>query len=72
MGYVRISDKPYKIDAKAMEISEIANAEKKIPNSFIKESGNDVTDELVDYIYPLIQGESDVIYKNGLPVHLIR
>ncbi len=72
MGYVRVSENPYKIDAKAMEISEIANAEKKIPASFITPSGNDVTEELVDYIFPLIQGESEVIYKNGLPVHLIR
>ncbi len=72
MGYVRISDNPYTIDAVPMEISEIANAEKKIPSSYIISSGNDVNDELINYIYPLIQGENPIIYKNGLPVHLIR
>jgi len=72
MGYVRVSDKPYTIDTKAMDIELIANMEKKIPSDFIAPNGCDVTDKLVDYIYPLIQGENEVEYKNGLPVHLIR
>lgn len=72
MCYKRVSDKPYRIDITCMDIDSIANSEKKIPREFISESGNDVTQALVDYIYPLIQGENDVEYKDGLPIHLIR
>ena len=28
--------------------------------------------EFIKYVYPLIQGEPDMIYKNGLPVHIMR
>lgn len=72
MCYKRVSDKPYKIDVTTMEIDSIANSEKKIPREYITESGNDVTQELVDYIYPLIQGENEIMYKDGLPMHFIR
>ncbi|MBO5007430.1 MAG: 6-phosphofructokinase [Clostridia bacterium] len=72
MCYKRVSDKPYKIDVTTMEIDSIANSEKKIPREYITKSGNDVTQELVDYIYPLIQGENEIMYKDGLPMHFIR
>lgn len=72
MCYVRTSDSPYTIDVTTMDIDKIANLEKKIPDKFIAPDGNDVTNKLVNYIYPLIQGETSVVYKDGLPVHLIR
>lgn len=72
MCYVRESESPYKISISSMDIDSIANAEKKVPDEFITPEGNDVTQGLVDYIFPLIQGENDVKYANGLPVHLIR
>ena len=28
-----------------------------------------LTDEAVDYIMPLIQGEQDIHYQNGVPIH---
>ena len=55
-----------------MDIEKIANAEKKVPNEYIAENGCDVTKAFVDYAYPLIQGERDIIYSNGLPVHVSR
>ena len=72
MCYERKSQKPYEYGITTMEIDGIANSEKKIPKEYISPEGNDVTDALVDYIYPLIQGEINVEYKDGLPVHLIR
>jgi 6-phosphofructokinase 1 len=71
MCYKRISDKPYKIEFTANSIEDIANMEKKIPMEFISESGNDITEKFMDYLYPLIQGEVDTIYKDGLPVHIV-
>ena len=72
MCFERISDNPYKVQVVAKDISKIANEEKKIPSEFINENGNDITDKFMDYLYPLIQGEMDVEYKDGLPVHIIR
>jgi len=72
MCYKRISDNPYKIEIHCEDIDSIANSEKKIPKEYITSNGSDVTRELVDYIYPLIQGEADIKYSNGLPLHIAR
>lgn len=72
MCYNRKSDKPYEIEIGCTDISKVANAEKKIPSEFISKDGNDVTDSFIDYVYPLIQGEPDIKFKDGLPVHIAR
>jgi len=72
MIYKRVSDNPYKISFETSSIEDCANHEKIVPPEFISPSGNDVTDEFIKYVYPLIQGEPDIIYKNGLPVHIMR
>ena len=43
--------------------------EHKIPREWINEAGNDVREELVRYLAPLIQGEVSVPMKNGVPMH---
>lgn len=65
----RESNSPYTISYTHANIAEIANEAKSIPREWINVAGNDVTQELIDYIYPLIQGECPVEYKNGLPVY---
>lgn len=54
------------------DIHDIANVEKKVPMSMIDTKNNTLTDEYLDYARPLIMGELLPIFKNGLPVHLIR
>jgi 6-phosphofructokinase len=71
MNILRVSDSPYKTVIGHDEISRIANAVKKVPAEFINEQGNNVTDECVRYILPLIAGETAPSYKNGLPVHFV-
>lgn len=66
----RISDKPYQVEFGAAEASKIANLEKKIPEDWINADGNDVTKKMMDYLYPLIQGEIFSEYENGIPKHL--
>ena len=51
-------------------IKDIANLEKKIPLEWINEQHNDIKQELYDYLYPLIQGEVALEYKNGIPCYL--
>lgn len=65
----RESNTPYTISYTYANIAEIANEAKSVPREWINAAGNDVTQELIDYIYPLIQGECPVEYKDGLPVY---
>lgn len=66
----RLSDEPYKVHYTAVPVSEVSNAEKKVPVDFINAEGNDVTEKMMAYLKPLIQGETEVIYKNGIPCHI--
>lgn len=67
MCYKRISNAPYQVEIFGYDISTIANKEKVIPAEWITEELNNVTDELYNYLLPLIQGESTVSFANGLP-----
>ena len=72
MCYHRKDAKDYQIEFVAQDISKIANEEKKVPAEFISPSGTDVTEAFVDYAYPLIQGERNIVYRHGIPVHAFR
>ncbi len=69
MGFVRTSQAPYQCTAESKDISKIANAVRCVPDAYICEKGNHITDAGLDYLYPLIQGEWDTVWKNGLPLH---
>lgn len=65
----RTSNAPYTVEYDYAEIKNIANEAKSVPREWINDAGNDVTEEMIAYLLPLIQGESNVEYKNGLPVY---
>lgn len=65
----RESNTPYTVSYTYADIKEIANEAKSVPRKWINAAGNDVTQDLIDYITPLIQGECSVTYENGLPVY---
>lgn len=67
----RTSNDPYLITLKLANLSKIANFEKKVPLEWISEEGNDIKKELVDYLRPLIQGEVNIPYENGVPKHFV-
>jgi len=71
MIYKRVSDNPYECKISYEDIEKIANYVKTVPDEFINAEGNNITDACVEYIKPLIMGEADIEYKNGLPVHFI-
>ena len=58
----RVSDDPYTIEYGYAEIKNIANEARSVPAEWINAASNDVTQELIDYLTPLIQGESNVTY----------
>lgn len=61
----------YSVKYTAKEIAGIANAVKRVPDGFINAEGNNVTDEALRYILPLIEGEIDLDYKCGLPEYFV-
>ena len=54
------------------DIHEIANVEKKVPTEWYDNKKKQMKKPFLDYARPLIQGELTPIYKDGLPVHLVR
>ena len=67
----RVSTEPYLITFEPKDVSEIANKIRYVDNAFINADGNHVTDECCNYLLPLIQGEVNCKYENGLPVHIV-
>lgn len=67
----RTSNDPYQVEIGLSDLSRIANFEKKVPIEWINEEGNDIKEELLEYLKPLIHGEVDIPYENGVPKHLI-
>ena len=69
MVYKR-QDNPNTITIDALDVREIANLEKKIPLEWITKDCHDVTEEMYNYLLPLVQGEVDIPYENGIPHYL--
>ena len=66
----RISDDPYVCTMSCEDVHKIANVEKTVPKDWIINDGTYVSDELIHYIYPLIQAELSPMMVGGLPRHL--
>lgn len=67
----RVADDPYMAAAGIYDVHRIANNEKLVPRSWVNREGNYVTDEFVNYIEPLIQGDYQPFMVSGLPQHLV-
>ena len=63
----RKSNNPYLVEYTYADITGIANEAKKIPREWINKCGNDIEKDLIEYIRPLIIGESNVEYCDGIP-----
>ena len=68
----RNGDDPYQCGTSAYDILAIANVERPVPAEWITEDGCDVNDGYVKYARPLIMGELQPLYVNGVPRHLVR
>jgi 6-phosphofructokinase len=65
----RTSDNPYSWEIVEAPLSEVANVEKMLPPEFISEDGFGITEAAKSYLRPLIEGEADTPWFQGLPVH---
>lgn len=61
---------PYITSYNTFDIHEVANVERKVPQEWITNDGTFVSDEFIEYAKPLIQGELDAYYADGVPQHL--
>lgn len=61
---------PYQLQINSLDVKAIANLEKKIPLTWINDQHNDITSQLYDYLFPLIQGEVPIEYQDGIPCYL--
>ncbi len=68
VAFKRESNSPYKISCILAPLSDIANGTQCMPDNFIGEDCCSVTKEFIEYATPLICGEVDLKFNNGLPV----
>ena len=60
-------DGKYACKTKLIDLSEVANYEKKVPLEWINEAHNGIKHEFVEYCLPLIQGETKLPKEDSLP-----
>ncbi len=66
----RISNAPYSIVTDIMDITLVANKEKRVPDEWIINDGTYVSEDFYAYARPLIIGELSPFMVDGLPRHL--
>ena len=69
---VRTSDDPYQSTTEVKDVHKIANDEKLVPREWLNKEGDYVTEEFVNYVRPLIQGDVSPIMVDGIPRHLYK
>lgn len=68
----RLSDDPYQSGTEVKDVHKIANDEKLVPRNWVNKEGTYVTQEFLNYVRPLIQGDVSPIVVDGIPRHLFR
>jgi len=61
----------YSVSFGASNISQIANAVKQVPDEYINDTSDGITEAGINYLKPLIMGECEIVYENGMPVHIV-
>ncbi len=75
VGFERTEENgKYVCRIKLFDLDIVANAEKKVPREWINQEGNGIEDGFIKYAMPLIQGQTKLLFEDGLPrfVHLRR
>ena len=67
---IRSGNEPYQTVCSCSPVCDIANNVKHVPAEFINAQGNDVTPEMIAYLKPLIVGEPEITFSQGLPDYL--
>lgn len=70
IGMKRVEE--YKIEYELNDVKNICNKEKTFPTEWLNEEGNDINNEFLNYLTPLIQGEAKLKFNNGMPCYCYR
>jgi 6-phosphofructokinase 1 len=61
----------YRCSTGAAPLADVANGEKLVPDEFINEAGNGITEAMKEYVRPLVRGEAPInVGPDGLPVYV--
>jgi len=63
---VRLDDEKYRCSTRLVKLQDVCNKVKNIPLNWINKQQNGVTQEMLDYVQPLILGELNPYDENGL------
>lgn len=66
----RVSDSPYSVSYDTVPVSEIANQEKLVPREWINKRGNNVTQDMIRYLTPLVGGEIGIQTHDSMPSYI--
>ena len=66
----RTGNDPYRYQIVQRKLTDVANQARGVPAKWISPEGNDVTEEFLQYARPLITGEMNGEWKDGLPAYL--
>jgi len=69
MAFRRGGGIEYSSEIVSAPLSGAANRTRRVPREYFNEAGNNVTGECLQYILPLVQGEAEIFYKDGIPLH---
>jgi 6-phosphofructokinase 1 len=67
VAFERAEGSEYKCNIKLINLTDVANTEKKVPREWINKEGNGMKEEFINYALPLIKGESRPPIEEGLP-----
>ena len=67
IGIERVRDKPYRWRLANVDLSTVANIERKVPRSFRTKDEYGITARARRYLLPLIRGEAYPAYRQGMP-----
>ena len=67
IGIERLQDKPYRWRLAHINLSKVANIERKVPRSFRTKDEYGITARARRYLEPLIRGEAYPVYRQGMP-----
>lgn len=66
VALIRGASEEYNLSYEMVPVTDVCNLEKKFPSDWIV-GGNDISPRFLDYVKPLIQGEHEVVFEDGLP-----
>lgn len=66
----RLDDQPYLAVTDLVDVADVANHERPVPNEWIDSDGMGVTDAFRHYAAPLILDEVSPVFVGGLPHHI--